>query len=315
MSKNPMENVILKSLRYQKKARNFATFMLPFAVATSAVFGSAINTVNAKTNDTQQVSESRSNDSVSSNEKGNHSTEKLAGETSTTVDDFLKQPAVESGENSDLQNSNDTQNANDTNASGVRVEKAIDVVEESRGSENKNSGKEITQVSQARTYHTTANLNLRKGPGTKYSIKVTIPRGKNVTYKGRKGNWYKVSYKGKTGYVSKTYLRSGSIKKVSNSLNGKSMYVSSTAYTANCSGCSGKTAIGINLRKDPYKKVIAVDPNVIPLRKMVYVEGYGLAIAGDTGGAIKGHKIDIFMPTKKKALNWGRRTIKVTIQH
>ncbi|MGX9132847.1 3D domain-containing protein [Rummeliibacillus sp. JY-2-4R] len=308
MSKNPMENENLKSKRYQKKKRNFATFMLPFAVATSAVLGTAIYTVSASANDVHN--ESRINDFVSSH----ISIEKLAGETSTTVADFLKQPTVESGENSDLQKNNDTQKANDTKASGVRVEKAIDVVEESRDSENKNSGKEITQVSQPRTYHTTANLNLRKGPGTKYGVKITIPRGKNVTYKGKKGNWYKVSYKGKIGYVSKTYLRSGSIKKVSNSLNGKSMYVSSTAYTANCNGCSGKTSIGINLRKDPYKKVIAVDPRVIPLRKMVYVEGYGLAIAGDTGGAIKGHKIDVFMPTKKKALNWGRRTIKVTIQ-
>ncbi|AMX00665.1 hypothetical protein ATY39_15330 [Rummeliibacillus stabekisii] len=209
------------------------------------------------------------------------------GDTSTTVAGFLKQPA------------------NDAAQSEVRVEKAIDVVE--------NSHKKITMVSSARKYHTTDRLNLRKGPGTKYKVKTLIPKGHNVTYKGRKGNWYKVSYKNHTGYVAKQYLRIG-IKKVSKPVSNKSMYVSSTAYTAYCKGCSGKTATGINLRKNPYKKVIAVDPKVIPLRSMVYVNGYGLAVAGDTGGAIKGRKIDVFMPSKKKAYSWGRRTVKVTIQ-
>ena len=45
-------------------------------------------------------------------------------------------------------------------------------------------------------------------------------------------------------------------------------------------------------------KLIAVDPSVIPLGSKVWVEGYGVAIAGDTGGAIKGNKIDVLMPIK-----------------
>jgi 3D (Asp-Asp-Asp) domain-containing protein len=59
--------------------------------------------------------------------------------------------------------------------------------------------------------------------------------------------------------------------------------------------------------------VIAVDPKVIPLGTKVYVEGYGEAVAGDTGGAIKGNKIDVHMSTKQKATNWGVRTVKVQI--
>lgn len=95
----------------------------------------------------------------------------------------------------------------------------------------------------------------------------------------------------------------------------KSMYVTATAYTDTCEGCSGITKIGINLRKNPYKKVIAVDTKVIPLNSIVYVKGYGLAIAGDIGGAIKGRKIDVYMRTNKQAINWGRRHhVKVTIQ-
>jgi 3D (Asp-Asp-Asp) domain-containing protein len=93
----------------------------------------------------------------------------------------------------------------------------------------------------------------------------------------------------------------------------KEITVKSTAYTAYCSGCSGVTATGINLKKNPNAKVIAVDPKVIPLGTKVYVEGYGEAVAGDTGGAIKGNKIDVHMSTKQKAKNWGVRTVKVQI--
>lgn len=98
-----------------------------------------------------------------------------------------------------------------------------------------------------------------------------------------------------------------------NDVNGKTFAVEATAYTAGCSGCSGITATGINLNNDPYAKVIAVDPNVIPLGTQVYVEGYGYAVAGDTGGAIKGNKIDVHLPTKEEAYNWGRKTVNITI--
>lgn len=93
----------------------------------------------------------------------------------------------------------------------------------------------------------------------------------------------------------------------------KTITVKSTAYTANCRGCSGITATGINLKKNPNAKVIAVDPKVIPLGTKVYVEGYGEAVAGDTGGSIKGNKIDVYMKTTQQARNWGVRTVKVTI--
>ena len=93
----------------------------------------------------------------------------------------------------------------------------------------------------------------------------------------------------------------------------KEITVSASAYTAGCNGCSGITSTGINLKKNPDLKVIAVDPRVIPLGSKVYVEGYGYAIAGDTGGAIKGNKIDVFIPTKSGALNWGRKTVKIKV--
>ncbi|WP_282171352.1 3D domain-containing protein [Cytobacillus firmus] len=93
----------------------------------------------------------------------------------------------------------------------------------------------------------------------------------------------------------------------------KVLNMEATAYTANCEGCSGITATGINLKENPDQKVISVDPTVIPLGTKVHVEGYGEAVAGDTGGAIKGNKIDIFMPSQEDAINFGRKTVKVTI--
>ncbi len=96
-------------------------------------------------------------------------------------------------------------------------------------------------------------------------------------------------------------------------LTGKEMIVTATAYTAYCDGCSGTTAYGIDLRANPNQKVIAVDPRIIPLGTKVWVEGYGEAIAGDTGGAIKGNKIDVFIPTYENAIAWGVKTVKIRV--
>lgn len=94
---------------------------------------------------------------------------------------------------------------------------------------------------------------------------------------------------------------------------GKEMIVTATAYTAYCTGCSGTTAYGIDLRANPNQKVIAVDPRVIPLGTRVWVEGYGEAIAGDTGGAIKGNKIDVFIPSYDNAIAWGVKEVKLRV--
>lgn len=82
----------------------------------------------------------------------------------------------------------------------------------------------------------------------------------------------------------------------------KELTVEATAYTAECEGCSGTTATGVNLKENPDAKVIAADPDVIPLGSKVYVEGYGYATAEDTGGAIQGNRIDVFIPSKIRLL-------------
>ncbi|WP_141559505.1 cell wall-binding protein EntC [Bacillus thuringiensis] len=99
----------------------------------------------------------------------------------------------------------------------------------------------------------------------------------------------------------------------------RELRVVATAYTADPlengykAGDQVKSALGHNLTANPNMKLIAVDPSVIPLGSKVWVEGYGVAIAGDTGGAIKGNKIDVLMPDKGSSSSWGRKTVTVKV--
>lgn len=64
----------------------------------------------------------------------------------------------------------------------------------------------------------------------------------------------------------------------------------------------------------PLKRgIVAVDPRVIPMGTRLYIEGYGSAIAADQGNAIKGNRIDLCFSTHQEALNWGIKTVRVTV--
>jgi 3D (Asp-Asp-Asp) domain-containing protein len=93
----------------------------------------------------------------------------------------------------------------------------------------------------------------------------------------------------------------------------KEVNVTATAYTAYCEGCIGITKTGVDLIANPDARVIAVDPDIIPLGSKVYIEGYGYARAEDTGGAIQGNRIDIYMEHEEDALQYGVRDVKVKI--
>ncbi|MDT2687588.1 3D domain-containing protein [Enterococcus gallinarum] len=98
------------------------------------------------------------------------------------------------------------------------------------------------------------------------------------------------------------------------SYSGTTMTMEATAYSsdpADVLGGGTVTATGQNLLENPM--AVAVDPSVIPLGTRLYVEGYGEAIASDTGGAIKGNIIDVHFPTNAQCEQWGRRTVQVTI--
>lgn len=93
-----------------------------------------------------------------------------------------------------------------------------------------------------------------------------------------------------------------------------------TAYVADCYGCSGITASGIDVRHSIYSggyRIIAVDPGVIALGSIVRVtlangESFE-AIAADTGGKINGRIIDILVASEKEAFSFGRQAVTVAI--
>lgn len=89
----------------------------------------------------------------------------------------------------------------------------------------------------------------------------------------------------------------------------KMLVMEASAYTPFDDGQSGITASGIPARKG----IVAVDPRVIPLGTRVYVMGYGPALAADTGGAIKGAKIDLCIEDYNEAIRFGRRSAEVYI--
>lgn len=90
---------------------------------------------------------------------------------------------------------------------------------------------------------------------------------------------------------------------------GRQLTVMTTAYAPGADGVDSHTATGAHAGYG----IIAVDPRVIPLGTKVYIPGYGYAVAADTGGAIKGNKIDLCFDSGAEALRWGRRTVTITI--
>ena len=162
---------------------------------------------------------------------------------------------------------------------------------------------------------TTSRLNVRKGPSTKYSRMGNLYKNKSVTILDSKGNWYKINFNGKQGWVSKNYIKvNGNSTSQSSSQNNsnnsqsnvvRTMKVEASAYTGYSTTSTGQK---------PVWGTIAVDPKVIPYGTKVYIPQFGRTfIANNTGGAIKGNKIDIFMNSKKECYNWGRRTIEIQI--
>ncbi len=95
-------------------------------------------------------------------------------------------------------------------------------------------------------------------------------------------------------------------------LSGRKMIVmSATGYSPSPSenGGSSRTATGLKIGHG----IVAVDPKFIPLGTRLYIEGYGHAVAGDTGGAIKGNRIDLGHDTMSASNRFGRKKVKVYI--
>lgn len=95
--------------------------------------------------------------------------------------------------------------------------------------------------------------------------------------------------------------------------NARTLTVVATGYCP-CAKCNypyyGKPSyLGYPLRRG----IVAVDPKVIPMGSRLYIPGYGEGIAADQGGAIKGNRIDLCFSTHQEALNWGIKTVTITV--
>ncbi len=231
--------------------------------------------------------------------------EKQIWTTSTTVADFLKQQEVTLNELDRIEPSVEAMVEANSVVTITRVEKVTDVVEES--------------VDYAVV--TKKDSNLKKGSekvinkGSKGKIanhfEVIFENGKEVSRELIKTETVEKS-KDRVVAVGTKVVKQPQVSRGSGQVVTE-YYVEATAYTAYCNGCSGITRSGINLRANPDMKVIAVDPSIIPLGTRVYVEGYGYAIAADTGSAIIDYKIDVFVPTKSEAYRWGKKRVKIQI--
>ena len=91
----------------------------------------------------------------------------------------------------------------------------------------------------------------------------------------------------------------------------KDLICSTTAYT---SGVESKTASGRIVGRNPNGiSTVSVDPNVIPFGTYLYVEGYGYAVAADTGSAINGNELDLYFSSSSECYNWGTKTVKAIV--
>lgn len=223
--------------------------------------------------------------------------------TSATVADFLTQQGIKLNEFDRVEPSLTETVLKDGVINVIRVEKVTDVVEEpvqfaviTKKDESLEKGKQIT-------------VTEGKQGLVSREYEIVLENGKEVSRKLMDEQ----SLREKLDKVVAVGTKELDFQVSRGAETGTEFYVNTTAYTAYCNGCSGRTATGLDLRANPGAKVIAVDPSIIPLGTKVYVEGYGYAVAADTGGAIKGHKIDVFFPTKAEAFRWGVRKVKIKI--
>lgn len=250
--------------------------------------------------------------------------------TASTVGDFLENQEVTLNELDELKPAKSESLTEDTNVSITRVEKVTDIIEEdvdysveTRKDDSlpKGERKVVSDGEQGvvtKKYEVTltngeeTDRELIKETVEKESKKKIIAIGTKVEKTVRAASNSSSSQES-TSSSSESSDEATTVSSSGDKSESKTLSMHATAYTANCSGCSGITATGINLKENPDKKVIAVDPSVIPLGSRVWVEGYGYAVAGDTGGAINGNRIDLFMSSKSEALSFGSRNVKVKI--
>ncbi|RHW33495.1 hypothetical protein D1B33_15750 [Lysinibacillus yapensis] len=184
-------------------------------------------------------------------------------------------------------------------------------------------------------FQTTGELNLRKGPGAKHSVILTIPKGGNVAYISKTGNWVQVEYSGKMGFVHSKYLKS-----IISPVVLDVPFVSQLTPTYTPLGCEGASLLmalkykgytDISLKafldnmpkskknpytgysSTPYKAVKEVYQSIFPKPLAAYGRSYNAQVKDATGYSTKqlkaeidsGHPIVVYVSNKFAAPKWG----------
>ncbi|MGI6171615.1 MAG: 3D domain-containing protein [Butyricicoccus sp.] len=165
----------------------------------------------------------------------------------------------------------------------------------------------------AATVKATANVPVRAKAKTSSTKLTTMKKNtsRRVISVSSNKKWVKVKVNGKTGYVNTSRVKyvTASSKKTASSQNtatpvsdGNKIKLGNFKLTF-----YGDDTITATGKKPQINHTIAVDPRVIPLGSKVYIEGMGTYYAEDTGGAIKGNILDVFVRTEAEANQLGIR--------
>ncbi len=226
--------------------------------------------------------------------------ENTVGDMLLAETDYIRQQGGDYDEDDEVEPSRDTGISENLLVSLVQVEiqevvenevQEYETITQTDDNKDINSTEEVVQAGQNGTMEVSYKIYSYEDGTTKKemlsSTLVEVPKDEIIL-------------KGSGHFMSS---RSGEQVKIK----GKSIYVSATAYYCgnNAITATGRHAIR-NTAKDGVS-TIAVDPSVIPLGTLVYVQGYGKAVAADVGTAIKGNKIDVYTTSLAEARAWGRK--------
>lgn len=154
-------------------------------------------------------------------------------------------------------------------------------------------------------YINATNVNFRTGASTNHDINYTLSKPEKVDIIQTEGSWTKVNHNDKVGYVYSKYISNSEGKESVSLDNSTKINVKATAYAGDPITATGTV---------PKWGTIAVDPKVIPYGTKVYIPYFDkVFVAEDTGSAIKGNRIDIFMDTEENCNKWGVRDIDIHV--
>ena len=146
-------------------------------------------------------------------------------------------------------------------------------------------------------------VNFREKGNLDAKVYYTLDKNENIQIISKEDEWTKVIHDNKTGYVYSKYISEKD--SAEQNIDYKTMNVTATAYAGDTITSTGTT---------PKWGTIAVDPKVIPYGTKIYIPKFDkVFIAEDTGSAIKGNKIDIFMDTEEHCNKWGVKKIDIYV--